>query len=683
MAGTRIRNRRHGRATAGVLAGGLALASFVAVAGWYGTFYVAGRGGGFCGSCHSMEPYREQWAASAHKDAACSDCHTMSPGLVTRATLVTWTGGSPSIPRAEVHDESCLDSGCHDGILADTDVGKGGFSHAAHMRRTAAGASVHCTSCHPDVGHAVASPGGEAPAAAQVSAQETCYLCHLGNSAPTTAEACLTCHEVPGDVTLADGTVLQHQAYVDMGANCSLCHTEVTEGHGAVPDAACARCHVSRHGEKGRTELIHNVHVTEHYIDCAQCHESIHHGAVETAEAPTSSCAECHGPRHDEQQKLYMGLAGRGVKPMPSRMYTTEVSCRGCHGDSGADHAQTWDDKRQRCVECHGAGFDAMLDDWKALTDRAVAEVAPTADFARSALAKGGVPDDARKLFDDAVHNFDLVRNGRAVHNPVYALALLKGTVDQTASAAKLAGLSAPRTPSDPLVRDPGATCTSLCHDRIGVPASAQIDDLDLVFPHRMHLERFGLSCTTCHPADKHRQVAYDPGACSGCHHMAATNADTCSNCHPYQRRFLDGAANTPGVEDVKPDPMAEKVNCLGCHDLKSSEPLEKSVEARCTMCHGEDYGQVMAGWKERFEEASKGIPERLDAAHRMAVALGTSDPKRAPHWKNLQTDIEEMQRTWKAVRISGYAHNPDYVLAVLHKLDEDLGKAEAELELK
>jgi nitrate/TMAO reductase-like tetraheme cytochrome c subunit len=77
----------------------------------------------FCNSCHNMKPYYESWKHSSHKDVTCTDCH-FPPGIKSKikgkltalSMLVNYFTGvyKRNKPWAEISDESCMRSGCHE-----------------------------------------------------------------------------------------------------------------------------------------------------------------------------------------------------------------------------------------------------------------------------------------------------------------------------------------------------------------------------------------------------------------------------------------------------------------------------------------------------------------------------------------------------------------------------------------
>jgi len=112
----------------------------------------------FCGSCHYMAPYYQSWRTSTHKDVACVECH-IPPGVQSEIrkkyealSMVTryFTGTYSTKPWAEVDDQSCLRSGCHETrLLLGKEVFHGVlFDHQPHLTEMRRDKRLRCTSCH-------------------------------------------------------------------------------------------------------------------------------------------------------------------------------------------------------------------------------------------------------------------------------------------------------------------------------------------------------------------------------------------------------------------------------------------------------------------------------------------------------------------------------------------------------
>ncbi len=155
----------------------LSLGLVTASAGWYTSRSE------FCYSCHIMEPYYQSWERSTHSDVTCIKCH-FPPGaaekvrgkmlgLVQLAKYVTRSQGPR--PTADIPDESCLRSGCHDrrNLGGHVDFHGIPFDHTPHLNNLRHGKELRCTSCHGMLvqGHHMSV------------STATCFLCHFKDSA--------------------------------------------------------------------------------------------------------------------------------------------------------------------------------------------------------------------------------------------------------------------------------------------------------------------------------------------------------------------------------------------------------------------------------------------------------------------------------------------------------------------
>ena len=113
-----------------------------------GAFFVAAYFPGSCRACHYMDPYVDQWKASAHANVTCIKCHSFSPIFITVTTLKYWTGLYNPRPRADVKDKACLASGCHAGRIekGKAKLGNITFDHQDHMTKLKRGEKLRCTS---------------------------------------------------------------------------------------------------------------------------------------------------------------------------------------------------------------------------------------------------------------------------------------------------------------------------------------------------------------------------------------------------------------------------------------------------------------------------------------------------------------------------------------------------------
>ncbi|GMU24218.1 MAG: hypothetical protein AMXMBFR13_42940 [Phycisphaerae bacterium] len=417
----------------------------------------------FCRSCHIMEPYYQAWHDSTHRGVPCADCH-FEPGWRNTlkgkfqatsqvARYVTRTYGSK--PHAEVHDSSCLRSGCHErrlleGKVAWDVVNQRGdnvtirFDHTPHIQDLRRGKQLRCVSCHSQLvqGQHI------------VVTLDTCFTCHFKGLRHGRDEevlgGCRSCHDAPQQqIRLATG-MFNHADYLERGVTCENCHSDSVNGDGAVPRQLCWNCHnkpqqLARYGE---TDFIHRKHVSDHKVECSSCHIQIEHHLTagipkhgESVLANSGACGQCHEQTHGGPAELYRGVGGRGVPEMPSPMFRAQVDCIACHQtrsrpDQAADVlGQTFTAAQASCDYCHGTKYSGVLEEWRkslaALLDQA--EVA--GEHAREHLSQATLNAEqrlhARRRLDDAEHNIRLVKLGHGVHNVNYATALLNVAIEQ------------------------------------------------------------------------------------------------------------------------------------------------------------------------------------------------------------------------------------------------------------
>ncbi|MFO0980254.1 MAG: NapC/NirT family cytochrome c [Planctomycetota bacterium] len=409
----------------------------------------------FCNSCHIMEPYYSSWQKSSHHDVPCIDCHYEPGSLETiegkfkalsqLAKYVTRTAGTK--PWAEVSDQSCMRSGCHSLRMLEGEVqfGRVKFNHRQHLLESRRGRRLRCTSCHSQIvqgQHIAVTPS-------------VCFTCHFmpgsdGRRPPETSD-CLICHGPPKQAIELAGKSFVHQDYVERGVRCTECHNPVISGNGSVGRDRCHSCHgeVGHIERIGETAFMHEKHVTEHKVECFECHDEIRHGLLplpSSAVARDQGCGTCHVDPHDAARQVYAGRGAIGVAESPSRMFVARVVCDACHtgragfaatphaahveGDVAASHQGVSRVARAAeadCIHCHGPRFAGMLGEWRQGIGQQIDRLRPLLGSLgkQVAAASSGA---AQKLYQEAWHDFELVDldGSRGVHNPAYALATLR-----------------------------------------------------------------------------------------------------------------------------------------------------------------------------------------------------------------------------------------------------------------
>ncbi len=395
----------------------------------------------FCGSCHNMKPQFEAWRQSSHKEIGCVTCH-YPPGLepLVRGKVeglvdvVKYFSGQYSEPHAEVSDRACLRSGCHSqevlykGLLYK---GKVKYDHRPHLAQEARGMGLRCATCHTHIKegeHFQVEDG-------------VCFTCHLGKKKgkEVAIGSCLTCHEVPGMTIEGPYGRYNHREFFEGRlVPCGYCHSRVTRGDGEVQGDRCLSCHrgISRIGEPG---LLHERHVSApkvRKVECFECHGQVEHGIKVRGEF-SPGCGSCHSGQHQAPQKVYAGIGGKGVRPIPSPMFAASVDCNACHRfglakGTGPVPGKIMKVRKEACDNCHGSdkGYSAIVEVWQADTREGMARVEALFKKVeeRLEIARGPEGAKVKGLYERAKLNYGLaVSDGSlGIHNYSYVEELLK-----------------------------------------------------------------------------------------------------------------------------------------------------------------------------------------------------------------------------------------------------------------
>lgn len=633
----------------------------------------------FCNSCHMMGPYYQSWQRSPHNQVACIQCHYEPGALETAegkfkalsqlAKYVTRTQGTK--PWAEVSDQSCMRSGCHSvrNLEGRVQFGRVAFDHKQHLLESQRGRRLRCVTCH----------SGD-PAGNHIGVfKATCFACHFkpgeDGKAPERQSDCLLCHGPPKEPVIVDGREFVHAAYVERGVNCRECHNPVIQGDGQVRKERCHSCHTELgHIERiNERAFIHEKHVTEHKVECFECHDEIRHGLLPLERpkpASTEGCGACHANSHEAALEVYSGQGAQGVEARPSRMYQTRVVCQACHtGRTGflatnvssapsavaqpaEGHTQSGLPLLQHagshtavvaaagnadCIHCHGTGYDGLLGQWQAAVGEQLDRLTPLA----AALEKDlGAQSDspAWKPLHEAQHNLALIAfdGSRGVHNVAYALdALRQGAKDIDQARALLGQKNElPAEAGFPFRSQKG--CTD-CHAGAGRPAA--IWPGEKAFPHARHLATGKFDCDTCHSTSEHGKPSFPRNQCASCHHQepAEGEAPACASCHKNQESLLRGTiASFPD----KPGVMS-KMECNECHgDIPT---IARPKPNACVLCHKPGYDQTCKDWQKEIGTLLSNLEsvlakppanlaaEKLDSARRAYEAV-KKDGSRGAH---------------------------------------------------
>lgn len=623
-----------------------------------GIYYFASAYNPGCVMCHYMKPYYEQSSHSVHKDISCVTCHP-SRRILTAPYLLKYIAGSyNSRPRAEVDDKVCLD--CHEAqnLKKQTAFEMNiSFNHADHLNDLKRGKKLRCTSCH---------ARGEFEQHFAIN-KNVCFTCHFkGAETGHSATSCNVCHGYPKQTVEHGGFKFNHESYLKIGVDCSQCHLEVTKGNAEVEKKKCFQCHVERTEEFSNIDKIHNVHISEKGVDCEECHNQIEHGKVKMINTLEANCENCHQLRHTPQREMYIGSEGRCVGSIPSRMFAAQVSCEGCHVDINKDGKSDMNERRQSCVKCHTDGYDKMLDKWISAVDESVNAVAPgleyTRQFLNSERSRGRNVDGVMSFFKDAENNFNLVKDGKGVHNIDYALKLLTNISANLEGINENLGNKNFKVSRSKVMTDDNEYCNlchfviqpknitnfgsdkfphnehmkfvqcTKCHSRdehkkitatketceschknfSGIPENIRYRSV--LFSHKLHTSKNDVECRTCHVTMDFQKIQIKEKVCTSCHHKKE-NIKDCSKCHPVQSNTYNG-----NILSGKSDPDLMKsggVVCEDCH-MPDKNKVSKPANDFCAGCHDATYTGMKTDWVKEIRTNSGKLSALIQSAKKL-----------------------------------------------------------------
>ncbi len=406
----------------------------------------------FCGNtCHVMKHYYQDWKGSTHNNVPCVQCHTrpdedghLMPrfrAFMQLGSYFTRTYGERT--RAEVLDANCLQTECHSGRLLEGQVVyKEGviFDHKPHMQKLSRGKILRCTTCHSHI----------AMGDHMTVAESACFICHFKgfeNNPPTAT--CTLCHTPPENPVEYAGGKLDHTDFMERSVDCRYCHLDIVQGSGDVLYENCADCH-SRTGKvtaSESVETIHRRHVTDHKVECSECHSVIRHQLPEQRVVLENGCVLCHGGGHRAIMSLYGGEGISGVEPEPSPMYLAGVECVACHGPAAREGSGTDSAKPgmradgKRCELCHETGRGDLLLSWSDELARTIAAVRArirSADTGISSMAQSDRKDEASRLLSESRNDLSFVEAGVPVHNYSYTMKVLEKVSSDLDNAMQL-----------------------------------------------------------------------------------------------------------------------------------------------------------------------------------------------------------------------------------------------------
>lgn len=484
----------------------------------------------FCmAACHEMNPYHTAWAAGAHKDVECVECH-VDPGAVARlahkaeATKELWVHltEEPTFPLADpagVPNERCI--GCHEKVA----ITSTGFDHAKHA------AEGECQSCHSDTGHSVTPAALKAagiynPSVSKRRLAGTVAHVDAGaaNIAGHVAEPCSRCHDM-AKTGCASCHEPKHETAGPAAktAECSTCHTageKFAFTHPAQAAAAsCGSCHSvpAKHTYRGTCSTCHSetgvkwAFAHNPKADCTNCH-------TVPAKHSGGTCSTCHST----------GSSWAFTHP-------TSGTCTECH-TRPANH------KSGSCTTCHATGVSWAF--------RHPNSSSCTTCHNRPAGHSTKSCSTCHRSRSSWAFSHPSSGGCTSCHNRPSSHSTKSCTTCHKAGASW-----AFKHPGS------GSSCTS-CHSRPGGHKSG--------------------TCSKCHSTSSWK-FRHPSGSCSSCHKAPGNHyGSSCSSCHSPGRAWSSASFNHPRVPGG--EHTYRSFSCSSCHPSGYSS-------VNCTRCHDSNEG--------------------------------------------------------------------------------------------
>lgn len=205
---------------------------------------------------------------------------------------------------------------------------------------------------------------------------------------------------------------------------------------GSMASDCASACHVDVARKNPRfadVSFQHRPHLVTADMDCLDCHSEERHGVTtmtpqdctgchhDEGEGSESSCATCHD-REAALLRCEIEIEGADLE-LENDMGGLE--CRDCH--QKLDAPDQIASVKETCVACHSAGYDEMVDEWRAGAAEELDPLVPRIAALRKLLAAAPASEnktEAAALLARAEACYEAARLGRPGHNVIGAMSL-------------------------------------------------------------------------------------------------------------------------------------------------------------------------------------------------------------------------------------------------------------------
>ncbi len=222
----------------------------------------------------------------------------------------------------------------------------------------------------------------------------------------------------------------------------------------------CTSCH-NRQEDLAKINdhvFMHQKHVTDHKIDCIECHTPIEHSLKRNKiQDAVNDCQSCHPNHHQRQVDLLRGVGAKTLGEEPNMMLVIRAECRTCHRvhDVSSNGAEIVRGSLQTCAACHDAATVQKFETYHLALRTALPLLEKAAGDVEAAVKKGGLPADrAEKIATEAAslrHDMEMLRRGNDVHNMHFAANLVRQTLDRLTALCRELKIEPPKVELPPL----------------------------------------------------------------------------------------------------------------------------------------------------------------------------------------------------------------------------------------
>jgi hypothetical protein len=574
----------------------------------------------FCVSCHSGTS--KSWAAHAHKNRACQECHKSEFASGVKLWTFAQLGKTPP-PRSHGVPDLQRCRTCH----ADSKSSKSIAKSSGHLTHVLGKLQLKCDQCHQLKGHSTKVGDGVCQQCHSTlsmhdrgMAKVTCLSCHDYNAPPTAkgsipATGCPKCHSgKAAGVSIADPSLLS-KLVINSDAThgnvnaCRLCHDpHAADAGDRRRGMDCERCHKGVTAEHQQSAIAghpncstcHQIHGTRPQTPalCAPCHQAKVPGeGSPVLAARHENCSSCHKPHAFKVNRAACASCHKPqVAALASWTDTRHTDCLTCH----KGHAET--KAASNCVTCHKAqqahGHPDCIKCHEPHLGKAAVRACNGCHADQAATVVSLKPAQHRVCAScHDPHNAGATQ-GRcgSCHQRQRALAVTAPTdahkrcssCHQQHQFQKSATVCVNCHKTDQ--RGPHSGACLKCHQPHGPPVSPELDCRSC---HQQIPEIHGkhAACTSCHAP--HRSSKGGP-ACSACHTSELAGANHwvpvahrgCQSCHD-KHAPMPPKACAECHSPITSKPLFKGHGCLGCHD-----PHQPPAPwfGRCGQCHAAEF---------------------------------------------------------------------------------------------